>query len=423
VGSSRAAFAAFAVLGVQVGCAATLRPGPAQPLSQDRFQHAADPDPAVRALAADELAPDPAAQAVEVLLALEQRDVDATVRAHAADAIADRRDPAFLEPLERSAQADPDAAVRSSAQQAHQRLWRSSRDPHTAAAWSLLCPGCGQFYLHNPSVGAAQLAASVALIGGGELLVGDDPVNVDHAAGSARAAVGFAMASIGQDLWFYSIFDAYRAARVMRDDVGYRQPITRETLPELASAPFRPSVLGRPWVWAGVPLTLGAALGLSYLIDRDSFSSSRSIFDVRSINILGHTFDSRAAAFAAGEAYWAALFDPVGVGEESLFRGYVQTELEEKLGSYGGLASASAIFGAFHLFNFIGPGQDIKQAAFAIPVITTVGASFGLAYIQTGHRLETSVAMHFWYDFLLSTVGFAIDPDHQPFVVQFSMPM
>jgi membrane protease YdiL (CAAX protease family) len=423
VASSRAGFVALVALGVQIGCAATLRPGPAPPLSPDRFQHAADPDPAVRALAADELAGDPAAQAVEVLLALEQRDVDATVRAHAADAIADRGDPAFLDPLGNSAAVDRDAAVRSSAQQARQRLWRSTRDPHTAAALSALCPGCGQFYLHNTSAGVAQLAASVALIGGGELLVGDDPVNVDHPAGSAKAAVGFAMASVGQDLWFYSIFDAYRAARVLRNDAGYRHPITRETLPDLATAPFRPSVLARPWVWAGVPLTLGTALGLTYLLDRDSFSGRRSIFDIRSINILGHNFDSRAGAFAAGEAYWAVLFDPVGVGEESLFRGYLQTELEEKLGTYGGLASASAVFGAFHLFNFIGPGQDIKQAAFAVPVIATLGASFGLAYIQTGHRLETSVAMHFWYDFLLSTVGFAIDPENQPFVVQFSMPM
>jgi len=186
------------------------------------------------------------------------------------------------------------------------------------------------------------------------------------------------------------------------------------------------------YLYRGDPLFLtlfgvvafGVALtSLSYLFDRSSFTGHRSIFDIRSINILGHNFDSRGAAFAAGEAYWAALFDPVGVGEESLFRGYVQTELEEQLGTYGGLASASAIFGAFHLFNFVGPGQDIKQAAFAVPVIATLGASFGLAYIHTGHQLETSVAMHFWYDFLLSTVGFAIDPENQPFVVQFSMPM
>ena len=95
------------------------------------------------------------------------------------------------------------------------------------------------------------------------------------------------------------------------DDAGYRHPITRETLPYLASAPFRPSVLARPWVWAGVPLALAAGLGISYLVDRDAFTKYPSIFDIRSINILGHSFHSRAAAFATGEAYFAALFDPV----------------------------------------------------------------------------------------------------------------
>ena len=31
---------------------------------------------------------------------------------------------------------------------------------------------------------------------------------------------------------------------------------------------------------------------------------------------------------------------------------------------------------------------------------------------------ETSVALHFWYDFLLGTIGFIADPDNQPFVVR-----
>jgi membrane protease YdiL (CAAX protease family) len=56
-------------------------------------------------------------------------------------------------------------------------------------------------------------------------------------------------------------------------------------------------------------------------------------------------------------------------------------------------------------------------------VISVLGSALGLAYIRTGHRLETSVAMHFWYDFLLSAAAFAADPTHQPFVVQYSAPM
>jgi hypothetical protein len=72
-----------------------------------------------------------------------------------------------------------------------------------------------RFYLHDSTAAEAQLIAAAGLLVGGTLLVGNDSVNVDHAAGSTGAAVGFAMASIGQDLWFYSIFDAYRSARVL----------------------------------------------------------------------------------------------------------------------------------------------------------------------------------------------------------------
>lgn len=54
-------------------------------------------------------------------------------------------------------------------------------------------------------------------------------------------------------------------------------------------------------------------------------------------------------------------------------------------------------------------------------MIAAIGAGLGLAYIRTGYKLETSVAMHFWYDFLLSTAAFVVDPEHQPFVVQYGM--
>jgi len=275
--------------------------------------------------------------------------------------------------------------------------------------------------LRNTTTGYAELAGTAALVIGGVALVSGHSTSLDGASDSAQVPIGLDLLLTGQNLWFFSIFDAYRHARVLRDDAGYRHPITRETLPYLASAPFRPSVLARPWVWAGVPLALAAGLGISYLVDRESFTKYPSIFDIRSINILGHSFHSRAAAFATGEAYYAALFDPVGVGEESLFRGFFQSELEESLGTYGGLAAASGIFGAVHVFNFLGPGQDASQALVAVPLIAVLGSSLGLAYIHTGYKLETSVAMHFWYDFLLSTAAFAADPTHQPFVVQYGM--
>ena len=67
--------------------------------------------------------------------------------------------------------------------------------------------------------------------------------------------------------------------------------------------------------------------------------------------------------------------------------------------------------------------DDPGTIAIAVPVITVLGTSLGLAYQRTGHKLSTSVAMHFWYDFLLSAFAFAADPNHQVFVVNYSSPM
>ena len=411
----------MALLAAQVACAAPHVPLAARPPPPERYRDAADPDPAVRMRAADGLVADPSPEATDMLLVLHQRDVDPEVRASAADAIARRRDPRLEAALDRSAAADPHPMVRAAAARARDRLWPWDKQPRAAAGWSLVCPGCGQFYLRNHAAGAAQLASTAALIVAGAVLIDGHTIGLTSGSDSPRPAIGLQLLLTGQNLWFFSIFDAYRSARALRDDAGYRHPISRESLPYLASAPFRPSVLARPWVWGGVPAALALGLGIAYLVDRGSLTEHPSIFDVRGLNVLGHDFRSRGAAFAAGEAYLAALFDPVGVGEESLFRGVIQSEFDERFGTWGGLAAASGLFGAVHALNFIGPDQDARQALIAVPVISVLGAGLGLAYIRTGYRLETSVAMHFWYDFLLSTASFIVDPQHQPFVVQYGM--
>jgi membrane protease YdiL (CAAX protease family) len=404
---------------VLASCVTPRVPVPAHPPAPDRYERAADPDPAARASAADELALDPSPRAVELLLVLHRRDVDPGVRGRAADAIALRRDPALVGALQLSAASDPDPGVRDASAAAYRRLRPWAKRPGLAAGLSLLCPGCGQLYLDERE-GAAYLGTTAALIGTSIGLLAGQEISIDGPARSARVPIAFPLLIGAQNLWFYSIFDAYRDARVLRGDAGYRHPITRESLGQLASAPFRPKVLASPWVWGGVPLMLGAGLAVSYLASRgDEASESPTIFDVREVNVLGRNF-SRGPGFAAGAAYYAAMFVPVGVGEEALFRGLIQTELEERFGTWGGLTLASAIFGAVHTVNFL---DDPKSAAIAVPVITVLGSTLGLAYARTGYRLETSVAMHFWYDFLLSTAAFALDPTHQPFVVQYGGPL
>ena len=384
----------------------------------DSFARAADPNPTVRAEAAADLAVDPDPRAAQMLAVLLQRDTTPSVRGAAAAAIAARRDPDLDDLLTAAAATDPDQSVRAEAQAAHEKLYPWSKRPGTAAGLSLLCPGCGEIYLGNTGTGAAQIGVTAALIVSGFELVNGHTANLSGPVDSASTSVGFALIEAGQNSWFYSIFDAYRDARVLRGDAGYHHPMTHETLADLASAPFRPSVLSSPWLWGGVPLTLALGLGVTYLSDRSGFTANPSIFHTRSINVLGHNFGN-GGGFAAGEGYYLSLFDPVGVGEESLFRGVIQNELDERFGQWGGLALGSAIFGAVHTLNFLAPGSDPKQALIAVPVIAVLGSTLGLAFIKTGYHLETSVAMHFWYDFLLSTADFIVDPQHQPFVVQY----
>jgi membrane protease YdiL (CAAX protease family) len=384
----------------------------------DLWRRAASPDPAVRLQAVDELATVPHGNATSMLSLILANDIDPAVRSRAAAALGRTGNPAMLPYLERARRADPDPIVRYAAADAARRLRALTRSPNGAAFRSLLCPGCGHYYLDESDTATTYLLGTAGLlIGGFVMLTQSDSVSSSGIAseGDTEFAIGLDMLMAGQNLWFYSIFDAYRDAKVARGEEGGHVRPTRESLADLASAPFRPSVLAKPWIWAGVPLALAAAFGVSYLLAPDEFDpEGPTIFDVEQVHAFGHDF-SPAAGFAVGELYYASLFLPVGIGEEALFRGFIQSTLEERMGPWAGWATASAIFGAIHFFNFTQPGANLEDAAIAVPFITLVGSYLGLAYHYTGHRLETSVAAHFWYDFLLGTTSFILDPEHQPF--------
>ena len=148
----------------------------------------------------------------------------------------------------------------------------------------------------------------------------------------------------------------------------------------------------------------------------------RTLGDPGGVRFFGRQYGT-GAGFALGEAYNLSLFLPVGVGEEALFRGVIQAGLSEtSLDLWGGWALASVIFGGAHVFNFIGSGDGWRTAALAVPYLMASGGYLGLVYIETGFSLRAGAAVHFWYDFLLSTLDFIADPDHQPFVMRFATP-
>jgi membrane protease YdiL (CAAX protease family) len=180
-------------------------------------------------------------------------------------------------------------------------------------------------------------------------------------------------------------------------------------------------------VWAGVPALLGGAVGLgvffSHLSGEPASQVTRSLTDGGGVQFFGKHYGT-GAGVALGETYNLSLFLPVGVGEEATFRGVIQAGLSEtSLDLWGGWAVGSVIFGALHTLNFVGKENGAREAALAVPYITLTGSYLGFLYIHSRFSLAQGVALHFWYDLMLSTFDFIADPDHQPFVARFGMPI
>lgn len=351
-------------------------------------------------------------------------DLSPAVRAAAARAIGALGLAQFTDVVRTVSRRDPDPVVRAAAAQAYEQLWPLEKLPRVAAGLSLLCPGCGHIYLRQPLKGGALLASTGLLLASGLTLAkqGGDDLSLDKS-GNVKTAVALPLVMGAQNLWFYSIFAAYRDARLLRHNQGYQYPVSQESLGDLLLAPVNPKVLGRPWFWAGLPVMVGAAVGLGVLLDhgQNPTVGRHNVFDGQGVNFLGRRFGT-GAGFALGETYYASLFFSVGMGEEALFRGVVQPSLTESYGPYTGWVLASLIFGAAHIGNFVGQSNASEGWA-AVPFITATGAYLGYVSMASGYQLSTSVALHAWYDFLLGTIGFITDPNNQPFAVRVTIPL
>ncbi len=386
---------------------------------------AASPVPGERAGATVELAALHTLRAENLLVVMLQRDQDPGVRAAAARALGTTHNPEHIEELRWAADSDHGPGVREAATSAADALMPFAVSPKWAAAYSTLCPGCGYFYLHQPGRAATYLGSAGALALIGIHAAYDNPTRPnglrlqDHDDGLDTVTfLAF------QYLWFYGIFAAYRDARLARADLGYRYPVAKEQMTDLLAAPFNPRVLKSPWVWAGVPALLGAGVLITKLVSPTAFGQgSRSLSDGKGVNFFGYHYGT-ASGVALGETYNAGLYLPVAVGEESLFRGVILAGLSEtSLGLWGGWAASSAIFGGAHFFNYLdGSQNEFKRAGYAVPFLMATGGYLGLVFIKSDFSLLQNTAVHFWYDFLLGTISFITDPEHQPWVVQYGMP-
>jgi len=171
------------------------------------------------------------------------------------------------------------------------------------------------------------------------------------------------------DTALYSSFGAYRDGR-QRDHRVYRTPAPKESLSDLALAPFSWEFLSRPTTF--IPLALQAwAVSRSqgaYGIYRGHDVSTRDL----------HLYNVTANEFTA-------------VGEEGFFRGFLNTEFSDRWGNGWGLAWSSLLFGVAHT----GQGQTANAVQASI-----AGAYLGWIQQRNGFEIGEGVALHYWINVL-----------------------
>jgi hypothetical protein len=165
------------------------------------------------------------------------------------------------------------------------------------------------------------------------------------------------------DTALYSSFGAYRDAR-QRDDRAYRTPAPRESLSELALAPFSWEFLSRPTTFIPLALQAWAASRSKYGIYRAEDVSARDL----------HLYNATANEFTA-------------VGEEGFFRGFINNEFSDRWGNGWGLAGSSLLFGVAHT----GQGQTANAVEASI-----AGAYLGWMHQRNGFQIGEGVALHYW---------------------------
>lgn len=301
-----------------------------------------------------------------------------------------------------SARSTPDEPPSDREIEARERVSSSSC---SARAGGLL-PGYVQICRGRTGEGALLAGLGLAELGTG-IAAGASSGFGSPAAGVPLLAFGDLLTASVMD----SVLESQRAANF--------RFVPQESLTELARAPFSLDVLSRPPVWAGIVGTLAAGVAVSRLIDGRIDTQN---FGRRPV-LFGHQFNS-AVGYPLAGAIGIGLFEHVAIAEESAFRGLLQSGWARSQGEDRGWIYGSLAFGLVHSSNilFMDSSQRLKYLAIGVPFITVLGSYLGLIYRASDYSLAPSVAVHFWYDFLLETIGFVTDPRNSPLALTWGMP-
>jgi hypothetical protein len=242
--------------------------------------------------------------------------------------------------------------------------------PSLAAAASAIIPGLGQAAQGDYTTAAEHFGLFAVSLGLGlhyqnqpDFLKDEDRYQHEREIiNQTTLRRDFAL-RIATDTALYSSFAAYRDGR-SRDTRYYRTPAPKESLSDLAVAPFKWEYLSRPTTFIPLGIQLIAAASDRYGVYRAPDVSKNALY----------AYELTANEFTA-------------VGEEGFFRGFLNNELSNQWGNGWGLAGSSAIFGLAHT------GQG--QAANAIQA-GLAGAYLGWVHQRNGFQIGEGVAIHYW---------------------------
>lgn len=251
-------------------------------------------------------------------------------------------------------------------------LQSSYKSPAIAASLSII-PGLGHVYL-------GDMKTAGALFGSAGLAAGAFLATQNNESLLLTSFVCF------ETSLFYGVYSAYRDARMLHGISSYSYQMPVDLLADLAYAPFRLSVLKKPEVWGGILGAMAIAVTTVYFAypEKENVRLAASMTSVKPLLSL-----------------------PIAIGEETFFRGFVQSALSESCTPWGGLVLSSLAFGAAHIPNAqdLDADQRWRYYSFSLPLITGLGAYFGWL-TQKNHSLKEAVAMHMWYDFIIFSTEF-----------------
>ena len=276
---------------------------------------------------------------------------------------------------------------------------------------ALFFPGVGQWCQRRNAEAAALSAIAVAEISTATVVAIERDEGLE---GLSHPAGALPLLSL-QNLWAYgyadSVFEEQRARRL--------KYVPHDTMDELALAPFNVEVMSQTDVWLGLLVSLGAGIGVSLLVDENIDTDNVG----KDPNLFGRTVN-RSVGYPAAGAVGIGLFEHVAIGEEALFRGLIQSQMARETNPTEGWVGGSLVFGVAHAPNALAlPSEDrLSYLAIGVPFITVLGSYLGLSYRWHDYSLAPPVAIHFWYDLLLSATFFALDPQDSPISARVTLP-